>query len=167
MQLQKIVHAVQSSPQWHHVWLAAVTISLRQMENALQKMKLMLIIDVKTWWSSMHQMLHKQSCLVPILQSLASLHFRTDTWYCDVIDNCVAKNCNLHTYELSTADWDTITLVTQWLKSFKSATTQMSATKSSMLSSTHAIFHCSSGSEGSEAVGDVWCSLSSQQFGFL
>jgi hypothetical protein len=37
-------------------------------------------------------------------------------------------------------DWDTITLVAQWLKLFRSATTQMSATKQLMLSSTHAIF---------------------------
>jgi hypothetical protein len=37
-------------------------------------------------------------------------------------------------------DWDAITLVTQWLKTFRSATTQMSSTKRPMLSSTHAIF---------------------------
>jgi hypothetical protein len=42
--------------------------------------------------------------------------------------------------ELSTTDWDAVALVTKWLKSFWSATTQMSGTKTSMLSSTHAIF---------------------------
>ena len=61
--------------------------------------------------------------------------------YKEVIDNFVAKNKELHTFKLSPTDWDAITLVTKWLKSFRSATTQMSATKTSMLSSTHAIFH--------------------------
>lgn len=42
--------------------------------------------------------------------------------------------------ELSADDWDSIELVTRWLKTFRSATTQMSSTKRSMLSSTHAIF---------------------------
>ena len=60
--------------------------------------------------------------------------------YRDVIDNFVAKNRELRSLELSTADWDAIALVTKWLKSFRSATTQMSTTKCSMLSSTHAIF---------------------------
>jgi hypothetical protein len=59
--------------------------------------------------------------------------------YQDIIDNFVAKNRNLCVYELSADDWDAITLVTRWLKSFRSATTQMSTTKHSMLSSTHTI----------------------------
>jgi len=42
--------------------------------------------------------------------------------------------------ELSNADWGSIKLVVSWLKSFRSATTEMSATKSPMLSTTHAIF---------------------------
>ena len=37
-------------------------------------------------------------------------------------------------------DWEAIALVARWLKSFRSATTQMSTTKHLMLSSTHAIF---------------------------
>src|ERR1700729_705996 len=61
--------------------------------------------------------------------------------YRNVIDNFVAKNQELRSFKLSTADWDAVVLVTKWLKSFRSATTQMSATKCSMLSSTHAIFH--------------------------
>ena len=111
------------------------------MENALQKTALMLILNVKTQWSLTHQMLRKQSCLIPILQLLTSYIPGWALDYCDAIDNFVAKNRELRAYELSTADWDAITLVTQWLKSFRSATTQMSATKSSMLSTTHAIFH--------------------------
>ncbi|KAG1762013.1 hypothetical protein EDD22DRAFT_778870, partial [Suillus occidentalis] len=57
------------------------------------------------------------------------------------IDDFVAKTHDLRQYELSDADWAGIELVTQWLKSFCSATTQMSTTKWPTLSSTHAIFH--------------------------
>ncbi|KAK0229618.1 hypothetical protein EDD85DRAFT_776036, partial [Armillaria nabsnona] len=46
----------------------------------------------------------------------------------------------LQDFELSDADWQAIELVTGWLKTFHSATTQMSTTKISMLSTTHAIF---------------------------
>ncbi|KAF8510828.1 hypothetical protein BU17DRAFT_55117, partial [Hysterangium stoloniferum] len=38
-------------------------------------------------------------------------------------------------------DWSSITMVSSWLKSFCSATTQMSATKAPMLSTTLAVFH--------------------------
>src|SRR5262245_27860539 len=58
----------------------------------------------------------------------------------EVIDDFVAKTRELRHLELSAEDWDSVTLVTQWLKTFRSATTQMSSTKHSMLSSTHAIF---------------------------
>jgi hypothetical protein len=37
-------------------------------------------------------------------------------------------------------DWKYISLVTSWLKSFRSATTQMSTTKRASLSFTHAVF---------------------------
>ncbi|KAJ6526107.1 hypothetical protein B0H19DRAFT_858704, partial [Mycena capillaripes] len=43
-------------------------------------------------------------------------------------------------HELTTADWAALKLVTDWLMVFRAATTQMSATKQPMLSSTHAIF---------------------------
>ncbi|KAG2353464.1 hypothetical protein BDR07DRAFT_1496217 [Suillus spraguei] len=56
------------------------------------------------------------------------------------IDDFIAKTCDLRQYELSDADWAGIELVTQWLKSFRSATTQMSTTKHPMLSSAYAIF---------------------------
>ncbi|KAJ7702124.1 hypothetical protein B0H16DRAFT_1832094, partial [Mycena metata] len=36
--------------------------------------------------------------------------------------------------------WEALQMVTGWLKVFRSATTQMSATKQPMLSTTHAIF---------------------------
>jgi hypothetical protein len=60
--------------------------------------------------------------------------------YHEVIDTYVACYCDLCDYELSDNDWAGITLVAGWLKSFRSATTQMSATHHPTLSSTHAIF---------------------------
>jgi len=61
--------------------------------------------------------------------------------YRSVIDNFVAKNRDLRKFEMHVEDWEAIVLVTHWLKSFHSATTQMSATKHTMLSSIHAIYH--------------------------
>ncbi|KAF8808769.1 hypothetical protein BYT27DRAFT_7222778 [Phlegmacium glaucopus] len=55
----------------------------------------MLILDVKTRWSSTHQMM---------------------------------------------SDWEVISQVANWLKAFRSATTEMSKTKEPMLSTVHAIF---------------------------
>ncbi|KAG1795437.1 uncharacterized protein HD556DRAFT_1235690, partial [Suillus plorans] len=44
-------------------------------------------------------------------------------------------------YELTPKDWSAVQLVSDWLKAFHLAITQMSMTKCSMLSSTQAIFH--------------------------
>lgn len=60
--------------------------------------------------------------------------------YHEVINTYVVCYHDLHDYELSDNDWEGITLVAGWLKSFHSATTQMSATCHPTLSSTHAIF---------------------------
>jgi len=60
--------------------------------------------------------------------------------YHDTIDSFVSRNKDLHALELSNADWESIKLVALWLKSFRSATTEMSTTKYPMLSTTHAIF---------------------------
>ena len=43
-------------------------------------------------------------------------------------------------FELSNTNWESIKLVTLWLKSFQAAMTEMSATKVPMLLMTHAIF---------------------------
>jgi predicted DNA-binding protein (UPF0251 family) len=56
------------------------------------------------------------------------------------VDDFVAKTRDIRPFELSQEDWEAIKLVAQWLKAFRSATTQMSITKRSMLSSTHTIF---------------------------
>jgi hypothetical protein len=60
--------------------------------------------------------------------------------YHEVIDSFILRNENLHSLELTVTDWESVTLVTSWPKSFRSATTEMSATKELMLSITHAIF---------------------------
>jgi hypothetical protein len=60
--------------------------------------------------------------------------------YRPVLDDFVAKNRDLRKHELQDEDWEAIKLVAHWLKSFRSATTQMSTTKRPMLSWTHAIF---------------------------
>ena len=52
----------------------------------------------------------------------------------------MAKTRDLRAFELTASDWESIILVTGWLKAFLSATTQMSTTKCATLSFTHAIF---------------------------
>ncbi|KAJ6548292.1 hypothetical protein B0H10DRAFT_1299626 [Mycena sp. CBHHK59/15] len=60
--------------------------------------------------------------------------------YRKAIDDFVYHNRELRDLELSDADWNAIELVTEWLKVFRAATTEMSRTKKPMLSSTHTIF---------------------------
>jgi hypothetical protein len=60
--------------------------------------------------------------------------------YRNTIDSFISRNRDLHVLELSSADWESIKLVASWLKSFRSATTEMSTTKFPILSTTHAIF---------------------------
>jgi hypothetical protein len=56
------------------------------------------------------------------------------------IETFVLRYKDMRPFELSEDEWKAIALVTEWLKSFRSATSQMSATKTPMLSTTHAIF---------------------------
>ena len=60
--------------------------------------------------------------------------------YQETINSYVTQNKEVHAFELSNADWESIKMVTSWLKSFRVATTEMSAMKTPMLSTTHAIF---------------------------
>ena len=99
----------------------------------------MLILDVRMRWASTHQMLRTLSLYlliyIPVLINVGrALDYR------DTIDSFVSRNKDLHALELSDADWESIKLVASWLKSFRSATTEMSTTKLPMLSTTHAIF---------------------------
>ena len=100
---------------------------------------LMLILDVRTQWASTHQML--RTCPFHIYQFSAHSQMPGRALdYRETIDAFVSRNKDLHTLELSKTDWESINLVASWLKSFRSATTEMSATKVPMLSTTHVIF---------------------------
>ena len=57
--------------------------------------------------------------------------------YHKTINAFVSRNKDLYALELSNTDWESINLVASWLKSFWSATTEMSATKVLVLSTTH------------------------------
>jgi hypothetical protein len=58
----------------------------------------------------------------------------------EAINTFIYRHEDLIQFRLTEEDWRAIDMVTRWLKSFQSATTQMSASKTPMLSSTHAIF---------------------------
>ena len=60
--------------------------------------------------------------------------------FLDQIDDFIFQNEDLSNLALTKAEWESITQVAGWLKAFRSATTQMSTTKQSMLSTAHAIF---------------------------
>ena len=61
--------------------------------------------------------------------------------YCQAVNSFVhLDDTDLWPHLLSNNEWDAIDLVTTWLKSFRSATTQMSATQTPMLSTTYAVF---------------------------
>jgi hypothetical protein len=102
----------------------------------------MLILDVKTQWSSTHQMMHKFSNLVPhyCYHSLLIHNIGRALQFQEDIDDFVGRHCDLRSLELSEDKWVAITQVADWLMAFRSATTQMSTSKTPMLSTTHAIF---------------------------
>ena len=60
--------------------------------------------------------------------------------YWPIVDSFAHVHQDLWQYSLSNEEWEAIELVAKWLKSFHAATTQMSATHTPMLSTTHAIF---------------------------
>jgi hAT family C-terminal dimerisation region len=102
----------------------------------------MLILDVKTRWSSTHQMMRKflnsvahSGCHSLLIHNIGrALQFRNE------IDDFVGRNRDLRSLELDEDEWDAIVQVADWLMAFRAATTQMSTSKVSMLSTTHAIF---------------------------
>ena len=99
----------------------------------------MLILDVRTQWASTHQMLHTRPFHIYQFSAHSQMPGRALDYH-ETIDAFVSRNKDLHALELSKTDWESIDLVASWLKSFQSATTEMSATKVPMLSITHAIF---------------------------
>jgi hypothetical protein len=140
-QLRKIIRAIRSSPQRKQGWLNQVMVS-RSGESSMdgRQRLLMLILDVKTRWSSTHQMMRKslsfvrQSCSLSIHNTGRALQYQTE------IDDFVGRNRDLRSLELDEEEWVTIAQVADWLMAFWSATTQMSTSKTPMLSTTHAIF---------------------------
>ncbi len=56
------------------------------------------------------------------------------------IDHFIGLNHDLQSLELDENEWAAIALVAEWLMAFCSATTQMSTSRVSMLSTMHAIF---------------------------
>ncbi|KAI0750161.1 ribonuclease H-like domain-containing protein [Daedaleopsis nitida] len=83
----------------------------------------MLILDVKTRWSSMHQMMERA------------------VLYQDAINMTVTtapKDAKLSA--IVDPEWEAIKLVQQWLGLFREATTTMSTTKAFTLSSVQAVF---------------------------
>lgn len=120
--LRKIVRAIRSSPQRRQKWFEEIGISRRDMNGQSTETLKMLILDVRTRWASCHQMCRR------------ALDYQKE------IESYVAKSIELRQYELSGNEWEAIMLITHWLRAFRDATTQMSATKHSTFSSTHAIF---------------------------
>lgn len=60
--------------------------------------------------------------------------------YREAVNAYIYRHEDLIQYRLTDEDWKAIEMVTRWLNLFQSATTQMSSTKTPMLSWTHAIF---------------------------
>lgn len=77
--------------------------------------------------------LHSSVFLINLILGRA-LDFSTE------IDAFAGSNRDLHGLELDKNDWEAISLVANWLKAFRSATTEMSRTKRPMISTVHAIF---------------------------
>jgi hypothetical protein len=57
-QLQRLIHAIWSSPQWCQAWLWDAALHQQSKVDDMKR-PLMLILDVHTHWSSTHQMLHE------------------------------------------------------------------------------------------------------------
>jgi hypothetical protein len=102
----------------------------------------MLILDVKTRWSSTHQMMRKSLNFVARSRyhSLLIHNIGRALQFQNEIDDFVGRNRDLRSLELDEDEWHAIAQVADWLMAFRAATTQMSTSKVSMLSTTHAIF---------------------------
>lgn len=56
------------------------------------------------------------------------------------IQHFASSHRDLRDFELTDSDWRNINQIAEWLTIFVAATTEMSATKSPMISTTHAVF---------------------------
>jgi hypothetical protein len=124
-QLRKIVRHVWSSPQRRRTWEGFGG-------------RLILILDVKTRWPSTRQMLRTYFTFILKHWNLIligrALDFRLPIY------NHVASDSELQEHVLTSAEWEALLTVSKWLQAFCSATTEMSTTKLSMLSTTHTMF---------------------------
>jgi hypothetical protein len=59
IQLRKIVKAVRSSPQRRQTWAREIQVVQGSGVSEDASASLMLILDVRTWWASTHQMLRE------------------------------------------------------------------------------------------------------------
>ena len=98
----------------------------------------MLILDVRTQWSSTHQIMRKSS--LTQLISFVDHDIERALDFMAEIDDFIFQNEDLCSLALTEAEWESITQVAGWLKAFRSATTQMSTIKQPMLSTAHTIF---------------------------
>ncbi|KAJ7312326.1 hypothetical protein DFH08DRAFT_717787 [Mycena albidolilacea] len=121
-QLRKIVKHVRSSPQRRRAWELIVKISVDGLDADLAEAQLMLILGVRTRWTSTHQMLRRP------------IHNR------DAITRYVDSTPDLCSFVLSEQDWAALQTVQSWLSEFRQATTEMSTTSKPMLSQTHIVF---------------------------
>lgn len=71
LKLRRIVKTVRSSPQCRKLWLDEVSLSRRDEAGKLEELSKMLILDVRTCWTSTHQMLCKLSLVSLILQFIS------------------------------------------------------------------------------------------------
>ncbi|KAL4258188.1 Zinc finger BED domain-containing [Pleurotus pulmonarius] len=118
--LRKIVRAVRVSPQRRSTWLRTVAESLSAAGQAPKP--LMLILDVRTRWTSTHQMLRR------------ALDHK------DCLNDWVDSQREIRHLEIEPDAWSSVALLADWLQAFRDATNGMSSTSFPMLSTIHATF---------------------------
>lgn len=167
LQLRHIIRKIRASPGRRKDWLRTATVHIEQKKREHTEAQadvpaagaeassstvsppgpingplnaLMLILDVAMRWSSTHQMLGSfYSCSLCGTWSDKCVGRALD--FKDIIIAYTEQDRNdLRDFRLSDADWAALEIVEHWLVSFRYATQAMSATKTPMLSSVHAVY---------------------------
>jgi hypothetical protein len=112
--------------------------TLSSSSTAVPERPKVLILDVRTRWSSTHAMLGK-SCLTWAVNLTHSHVTERALLFRKAVDRYAVVS-RLTDLELSSDDWAAIEVVAKWLKLFRTATTLMSSTKESTLSWATTIF---------------------------
>jgi hypothetical protein len=116
------VHGVCSSPKRRQSWLKEVQQSASYEAGDARSSALMLILDVKTRWSSTYEMLcewysvHTYTYLTATGRALK---------YREAINTFIYRHEEFIPYRITQDDWRAIDMVTKWLKSFRDATHPM------------------------------------------